>query len=115
MFVSRKGKQAVSIIKPLSIFQKSTHVEIKIVTGRTHQIRVHAAFINRPVIGDKLYGFRKNIFSNNTSVLNSIDISFGQYLHAYSLSFCDPCTKKVRKFIANYPREYQLLIDRMRD
>ncbi len=113
MAISHNGKQAVSIIKPLQIFQKATHVEIKIITGRTHQIRVHAAHIKKPVIGDQLYGFRKNIFSKLPVILSCIDSSFGQYLHAYSLTFTDPVSKQKKKYIANYPKEYQLLLDTM--
>ena len=48
-------------------------------------------------------------------MIKNMHEDIGQYLHAYSLSFYDPCSKQVRKFIADYPKEYEFLIDRMRD
>lgn len=66
-----------------------------------------------PVVGDTLYGFKKNIFSKSHNILNSINPSFGQYLHAFSLSFPDPKTDAMKEYFAPYPREYQSLLDVM--
>lgn len=54
-FISKNGLEALSIVTPLQIFDNSTLVEIEIKTGRTHQIRVHLASINHPIIGDIVY------------------------------------------------------------
>lgn len=51
-----KGKPAVTIVKPLEIQGKKSKVEIEILTGRTHQIRVHLASIGHPIVGDERYG-----------------------------------------------------------
>ena len=113
MSVKFNGKPALSIIKPLKSFDYASHIEVKIITGRTHQIRVHMSHINRPVIGDRLYGYNKNIFQRRLNIYEAINQNFGQYLHAYSLSFSDPTTKKIRKYKADYPKEYYSLLKEM--
>ena len=111
MAVLSNGRSACSIIKPLMCFKKASHVQIEIITGRTHQIRVHMSYKKHPIIGDKLYGFKKNIFSKSDNLLDCINSNFGQYLHAYSLSFIDPSTDSIREYTAPYPKEYQLFLD----
>tara|TARA_B100000035_G_scaffold315479_1_gene336797 strand:+ start:7907 stop:8842 length:936 start_codon:yes stop_codon:yes gene_type:complete len=111
MAVSSKGRFACSIIKPLKFYENTSHVEVDIITGRTHQIRVHMAYKKHPIIGDRLYGFKKNIFVKSHNILNSINFSFGQYLHAHSLSFADPKTNVIKTYSAPYPKDYQLLLD----
>ena len=111
MTISDRGKYALSKIKPLDNFEKASHVQIQIITGRTHQIRVHLSHINRPVIGDKLYGFKKNKFNKMPNIYNSIDNDFLQYLHSYSLSFNDPKTNNKKIYKATYPEKYSLLLN----
>ena len=115
MSVSSKGKSACSIVKPLNVFEKVSHLQVQIVTGRTHQIRVHLSHRNFPLVGDSLYGFKKNNFSKFPKIFDSIVEDFGQYLHAYSLSFNDPKSKKMREYRAKYPKEYQRLLDTLSD
>ena len=110
MAVSSNGRYALSKIRPLSVYKNASHIEIKLITGRTHQIRVHLSFIKNPVIGDTVYGFKNNIFNKSLNILNRIDKSFAQYLHAYSLSFEDPETKKIKTYTAPYPKEYRILL-----
>ena len=83
MSVKFNGKPALSIIKPLKSFDYASHIEVKIITGRTHQIRVHMSHINRPVIGDS-YMDITNIFQRRLNIYEAINQNFGQYLHAYS-------------------------------
>ncbi len=55
MAVTPKGKEAITHFKVLERFEKYTYLEVKIETGRTHQIRVHMAEIGHPVVGDMVY------------------------------------------------------------
>jgi len=79
-----KGKRAVSYFEPLKRFEDSTLVQIKIITGRTHQIRVHAAHIGFPIAGDEKYG--DVVFNQmmKDKGLNRL------YLHAQKLDFTLP-------------------------
>ena len=63
MSIQCNGRQAISKIKPLTVFKKASHVEVELITGRTHQIRVHLSYLNNPVIGDILYGYKKTFFT----------------------------------------------------
>ncbi|NPA74267.1 MAG: RNA pseudouridine synthase, partial [Epsilonproteobacteria bacterium] len=58
--ISPKGKEAISIVEPLEIIGKRSKVKVTIKTGRTHQVRVHLKSISHPIIGDTLYGGKKN-------------------------------------------------------
>lgn len=79
--IESSGKEAISIIKPLRLINNSTLVEVKILTGRTHQIRVHLASINHPIIGDILYNKSDNkahrmmLHCQKTSILSHEFIS----------------------------------------
>ena len=115
MAVTSNGKHAKSIVKPITNLVNSSHVEIKIITGRTHQIRVHMSYLNHPIIGDKLYGYRKNIFNKYPDLLKHIDPTFGQYLHAYSLSFRDNVSGRMKSFNADYPAQYNSLLENMNE
>jgi 23S rRNA pseudouridine1911/1915/1917 synthase len=113
MSVKSNGRYALSKIKPLSIFKNASHVEIELITGRTHQIRVHLSFIKNPVIGDIVYGFKNNIFKKYPKIFDKINKSFAQYLHAYSLTFSDPKTNKIKTYTAPYPKEYTILLEEL--
>jgi len=79
-----KGKRAVSYFSPVEIHEDSSLVRIKIITGRTHQIRVHASLIGFPIAGDDKYGER--VF-NQVALANSIN---RLCLHAESIKFSLP-------------------------
>ena len=70
--------------------------------------------VNNPVIGDKLYGFKKNIFSKVLKIYNAVNNDFKQYLHSYSLSFFDPETNKKKIYKATYPEKYLLLLNALK-
>ncbi|MDX8381689.1 MAG: RluA family pseudouridine synthase [Ghiorsea sp.] len=76
-----KGKRAVSYFEPLKRFENNTLVQIKIITGRTHQIRVHAAYIGFPIAGDDKYG---DVVFNQMMKEKGLN---RLYLHAQSLAF----------------------------
>lgn len=82
--IAKDGKTAISYVKPLQFLENYTLVNVKILTGRTHQIRVHLASIGYPVVGDAKYG--------NFKVNKEFKEKYGfenQFLHAYKLSFGD--------------------------
>ena len=85
--VDNNGKAAQSIFKPVKLFSDSTMVEIELITGRTHQIRVHAAHVGHPVAGDEKYGQRSFNLTMKERGLNRL------FLHAKSLSFTLPGSK----------------------
>ena len=114
MAVRSNGRHALSRIRPLSVYKNVSHIEIELITGRTHQIRVHLSFIKHPVIGDYVYGFKNSVFNKYQNIMNRIDKSFAQYLHAYSLSFIDPKTKKIKTYTAPYPKEYRILLEELK-
>ena len=105
MAVNKKGKEAITHFKVIERFPKynCTLLEIKIETGRTHQIRVHLSEIGYPVIGDEVYSNGKNQWNIK-----------GQCLHAKSLKFKHPVTKKEMFIEAELPKYFKDIIEQMR-
>ena len=91
MAIRADGKEAITHFKVLKRYEKATLIELKLETGRTHQIRVHMAYIGHPVVNDPVYGNRKLI--DNT----------GQCLHAKELGFVHPRTGKYMQFDSELP------------
>lgn len=91
----KDGKEAITFFEVLERFSHITHVKAYLKTGRTHQIRAHFAYINHPLIGDKLY--QKG---------PSLDHEEKFYLHASSLSFIHPITSKEVTFNAPLPDDF---------
>lgn len=102
MAVKKNGKSAITHFKVLERFPKHncTLLEIKIETGRTHQIRVHLAHIGYPVIGDEVYSSGKNEWNVK-----------GQCLHAKSLKFKHPITNKEMFLEARIPEYFKNIIE----
>lgn len=101
MAVVQNGKPAVTHFKVLDRYRDFTLLELKLETGRTHQIRVHMAYINHPVVGDPLYGVKKQT------------TEFGQYLHAKTLGFIHPRTNEYMEFTSELPEEFLRKIDEL--
>ena len=76
MCVTPEGKESISEVKVLERFKDATFIEIHLVTGRTHQIRVHLSHIGHPVYKDTLYGFGKMKIKTDEQVLQSYKLSF---------------------------------------
>ncbi len=93
MAVTENGKRAVTNFKVLERYKNATLIECILETGRTHQIRVHMAYINHPIINDPVYGKKIN--------------DYGQMLHAGYLGFNHPITKEFLEF--NSPLEPEFL------
>ncbi|MDC0231982.1 RluA family pseudouridine synthase [Pelagibacteraceae bacterium] len=111
-----KGKMAITNYKTLKIFQNSdlpkiSLVECKLETGRTHQIRVHMNFKGNPIIGDKSYGKSKKKFKKINPIIEKKINNFNrQALHAKSLGFVHPSSKKEIFFEAKRPKDFEELI-----
>ena len=104
MAVMKNGKQAITHFKVLkrSAPNDCTLLEIKIETGRTHQIRVHLSYIGHPIIGDEVYSNGKNKWGVK-----------GQCLHAKSLKFRHPITDKEMNIQAESPDYFKKIIDEL--
>lgn len=102
MAVKKDGKQAITHFKVLKRYLNYTLLEVKIDTGRTHQIRVHMAEIGHPVVGDIVYSKGKNEFG-----------VVGQMLHAKSLDFTHPTTCKKMHLEAELPQYFKEVIEKL--
>lgn len=100
MAVRKDGKEAITHFKVLKRYQDYTLLELKIDTGRTHQIRVHMSEIGHPVVGDYIYSNGKNPFNVT-----------GQMLHAKTIEFVHPTTKNKVKFEAPIPKYFQDVLE----
>lgn len=104
MAITEKGgRRAVTHYKVLERLEKFTLIEAQLETGRTHQIRVHMASIGHPLLGDLVYGPKKQPFS-----------LAGQTLHARVLGFQHPLTGKYMEFEAPLPPYFETLLERLR-
>lgn len=92
---AKNSRNAVTHYKVIARYNGYTHVELTLETGRTHQIRVHMAYIGHPVAGDPVYGSKKYITKLN-----------GQCLHAYYISFVHPRTNQTLSFSAPLPEYF---------
>ena len=100
--VTAKGKPALTRFQVLERFGNYSLVELQLETGRTHQIRVHMAYIGHPVAGDEVYGPRKTLKGH------------GQFLHARTLGFTHPRTGEVLEFTAEAPAIFQETLAKLR-
>jgi 23S rRNA pseudouridine1911/1915/1917 synthase len=101
-----KGKRAVSRYRVLERFARFTHLEVRLETGRTHQIRVHMASLGHPVVGDLTYGRARG----------RLTIPFdGLALHAAELGFVHPFTQERMEFSSPLPARIARLLSHLRD
>lgn len=100
--VTAKGKEALTRFKVLERFGHYTFVELQLETGRTHQIRVHMAYIGHPLAGDPLYGPRKTLAGK------------GQFLHAQTLGLTHPVTGEELVFTVEPPEVFQRTLEQLR-
>lgn len=103
MAVVADGRSAVSKYQVLERFHNYSLVKVELLTGRTHQIRVHFAYIKHPVVGDPLYGSGKKHFNLDS-----------QALHAHLLGFIHPRTDKYLEFTSPLPEYFQDILVSLR-
>ncbi|HQR37906.1 MAG TPA: RluA family pseudouridine synthase [Blastocatellia bacterium] len=105
------GRPAVTIARVLQRFDEVTLLDVKILTGRTHQIRVHVAAAGHPVVGDEVYGRGRSKPLRNVELRRRIDELGRQFLHAAFLAFDHPVTGKRLEFNSQLPPELASLLE----
>ena len=99
MAVEEGGKEAITHYRVLKRYKEYTYVECKLETGRTHQIRVHMAYINHPLMGDPVYsGYKEPIALK------------GQVLHAKTIGFKSPETGEFKLFDSELPEHFKKVL-----
>lgn len=106
MAVMDQGRHSVTHYSTLEAFVAATLLEIKLETGRTHQIRVHMAAIRHPCVGDLMYGA-------DPVLAGKLDLE-RQWLHAVRLSFVHPGSGELMQFESGYPPDLQQALDVIR-
>ena len=105
MGIRAHGRNALSLWKVKKRFEKYTLLEVEIKTGRTHQIRVHLASINHPVVGDETYNAGRDKTVADLEIRQAIAHLNRFFLHAEKLGFTHPETGEFLKFTAPLPPE----------
>ena len=105
MAVVRGGRPALSIYKVRQRFQRFTLLDVELKTGRTHQIRVHLAWLKHPVVGDEVYGGGRDKTVSDPRARSQIGKLGRQFLHAELLRFQHPRTGEWMSFVAPLPSE----------
>ena len=103
MAVVSDGRRAVTHYKVLERFGNFTYIEARLETGRTHQIRVHMAYIKHPLLGDGVYGPAKKLYGAES-----------QTLHARVLGFVHPRTGEYMEFTSELPEQFQQILVKLR-
>ena len=103
MAVVAGGREAVTHWEVIARYPGYTHVRCRLETGRTHQIRVHMAYIGHPILGDTVYGAKKEVPGLT-----------GQCLHAVGLRFLQPRTHEVVELFCPLPEEFTRMLQKIR-
>jgi 23S rRNA pseudouridine1911/1915/1917 synthase len=101
--VRRGGRPAVTEYRVLEQLEGYSLLELRPRTGRTHQVRVHLAFIGHPVVGDSVYGHRKQRLGLGR-----------QFLHAHRLGFRHPSSGERMELVAELPADLQAVLEGLR-
>lgn len=124
MYVSddENAKSAITTMSVLERFEAGrfdegyTLLECHLFTGRTHQIRVHMAYIHHPVVGDALYGRAANAKARNRELAQRSELGLArQFLHSYRLSFIHPVTHEEMSFIDRLPEDLAEALSQLSD
>lgn len=101
MAVVKHGKEAETHFRTITHYNEFTLVQCELKTGRTHQIRVHLDYIGHPIVGDPLYGNRRNPYIDS------------QALYAKTIRFEHPLTKEMMTFTIGRPEEFNELLKKI--
>ena len=114
--VVKNGKEAITRVSLSESFQGYSLLRVNLETGRTHQIRVHLSHAGYPIVGDSVYGARKQFAPGSTEGLKNIISSFTrQALHASELELIHPSSEKLVSFEADLPEDMSTLIGQLKD
>ncbi len=122
MAIIRTGKPSISRYRVLESFRQFSLLEVEIMTGRTHQIRVHLAAIGHPLAVDPLYGKREGFYLSEVKGQKyqlakhkeERPLMSRNSLHAYKLSFDHPATKKRMEIEGPLPKDFGAVIKQLR-
>lgn len=114
MAVVRGGRPALSLYRVQQRFDRFTLLDVELKTGRTHQIRVHLAWLKHPVVGDETYGGGRDKTVMDPVTRSRISKVGRQFLHAGTLGFRHPRTQEFKKFSARLPTELGEFLDELR-
>jgi len=115
MAVVQSGKEAVTHYRVAERFRGHTHIKVKLETGRTHQIRVHMAHRQYPLVGDPVYGGRLRFPKGCTEELRQALRAFKrQALHASRLGLIHPASEEYMEWTAELPDDMQQLLSVLR-
>ena len=110
MAVVRAGRGALSLYKVRRSFKSFTLLDVELKTGRTHQIRVHLAWLKHPVVGDEVYGGGRDKTVQDVRLRAAIRKMHRQFLHAERLGFRHPASGEALQFVAALPQELTRLL-----
>jgi 23S rRNA pseudouridine1911/1915/1917 synthase len=111
MAVVRGGRPAISLYRVRKRFERFTLLNVELKTGRTHQIRVHLAWLKHPVVGDEAYGSGRDKTVPDHKLRSEIANLGHQFLHAEQLGFRHSRTKEDLRFTSPLPSELQAVLD----
>ena len=114
MAVVRGGRPSLSIYRVRKRFERFTLLNVELKTGRTHQIRVHLAWLKHPVVGDEAYGSGRDKTIPDHQLRSEIANLGRQFLHAEQLGFRHPGTKEEMRFTAPLPPELQVVLNEIK-
>lgn len=121
MTIAQNGKKAISTYKVLEYYDYFSYVEVKLLTGRTHQIRLHCAHLNCPVLGDDTYASAKQVKNMIPSELHKKLKALlknhlrRQALHAYRLRFTHPHSGEIIDLNADIPDDMQYTLNWLKE
>ena len=102
MCIDDAGKESITIVKVIKRFKDAAFIELQLITGRTHQIRVHMAYIGHGLVGDKVYGPKRPIIQAKR-----------QMLHARTLGFIHPVSGEYMEFSRQAPDDFKEVLTKL--
>lgn len=111
MAVVRGGRNALTLFRVRRAFDRFTLLDVELKTGRTHQIRVHLAWLKHPVVGDETYGGGRDNTIQDPRLRARVRSLNRQFLHAEKLGFTHPKTGEWVKFESTLPEELSSLLE----